>query len=140
MMLGVPSNWRRLSIVVAIQLTLLACGRSPIALDAKGGGVEVSVARSGEYAQRVARVRVSEAGSGRVVWEALAQDSASSLATFELRTGLNPALPEGISAEEFRAVGPAGFELVAGTRYSLETWPQGSGKPWVRQLVLKQGG
>ena len=111
------------AVLVAGVAALVAYYRTPLHVDVDGGVIRVDVQTLGENPTRVARVRLTDARTGEVVWESRARQPAE-LSVFEFSVGENARWIRGVPWDRYEVVTPAGpaFRVVPGRTYVLEVW------------------
>jgi hypothetical protein len=123
-----PRSWVWLLWIGAALALVLAASigrfvlRQPLDVATSKGAVTIDVRNLGEYSSNVRRIRLSEAGTSRAIWELEAQGGETfPLGTIELRAGLNPSVPDGVKGARVVTPGTATFQLQPGG-YRVDLW------------------
>jgi hypothetical protein len=96
--------------------------QQPLGVASSNGVATIDVRNLGEYPSNVRRIRLSEAGTSRAVWELEAADGESfPLSTLVLRAGLNPSVPHDVKGARAVTPGTATFQLEPGG-YRVDLW------------------
>lgn len=110
--------------VIALAVFIVACHRPPLRVTQQGSSITVDLQTSGEYPSDVARLRLTDASTRRVVWEVKGHDDPQ-LGKFVLSVGENPVVVADTRHGVYDVVAPVGkqtFTLAGGGRYILEAW------------------
>ena len=112
------------ALMVVMAFALLRCGRPPLRVTMRPGAVVIDMQTLGEYPSDVARVRLTDVASNRVVWEVKGRDEPQ-LGRVQLSVGENVAAISDVRHGSYDVLAPAGsgtFKLEAGKRYVVEVW------------------
>jgi hypothetical protein len=99
----------------------------PFWLETRGTSVIVHVDRFGDYVSSISHIRISDASSGRVIYEAVAKDRdrVPCFLNFRFSVGENPTQMVDWEGDTYRVVEPQGkntFTLQTGIKYRLRVW------------------
>jgi hypothetical protein len=111
-------------LVAAVIWTAIRWNAPPLSILRDGSDVVVGMGSLGEYPTTVARMRLSEMNSGKVVWEVRSENSTTQLHGFRLSAGQNPT-DIGTYHGRYHVAVPersGSFELRSGVKYRLEAW------------------
>jgi hypothetical protein len=113
--------------------------RPPLHVTQQQATVKINVQTLGEYSTTIRRLRLSEATSGRVIWEIRAIGIAQAR-SFTLHAGENHA---GVTADfgKFEIVAPSSpmFVLHDGVTYKVELWGDSPSSLYKRSAVFELG-
>src|SRR5262245_46194112 len=94
----------------------------PLDVAVSKGVARIDVRQQGEHSSNVRRLRLTDVESSQTVWELEAADGQSfSLSTVELRAGVNPSVPKGVTGAKAVAPGTTSFQLEPST-YRVDLW------------------
>ena len=113
---------RAASLLVCV--CLAACGRPPLRVAQSGSTVVIDAQTAGEYPSDIARLRLTDAATHRVLWDVRGRNDAQ-IGKIVLRAGDNPAAIADVRHGEYQVDVPAGartFALTAGKTYAIELW------------------
>jgi hypothetical protein len=112
------------ALMVVMAFALPRCGRPPLRVTTQPGTVVIDMQKLGEYPSDVARVRLTDAGSNRIVWEVKGRGEPQ-LGRVQLSVGENAAAIADVRHGSYDVLAPAGagtFKLETGKRYVVEVW------------------
>jgi hypothetical protein len=117
-----------LLIIVLVVADVLGCFHEPpFLLETSGTSVIVYVDRFGDYVSAVGHIRISDASSGKVIYEAVAKDRdrVPCFLNFRFSVGENPTQMVDWKGDTYRIVEPQEkntFTLQPGVKYRLRVW------------------
>lgn len=114
-----------LSFGVALASLMSGCAKPSFTIHQEQQQVELDFRFLGEYPTSITRLRVTDAASGRAIWELAAEEGYLHVWTIQLRLGANSAAAPESFNKAIRVVVPDGsesFTLSAGTEYRVEAW------------------
>lgn len=119
--------------LLAATVFIVAC-RPPLRVTQHGSSITVDAQTLGEYPSDVARLRVTDASTHRVIWEVKGHGDPQ-LGKFALNVGENPVVVDDTRHGAYDVVTPIGqqtFTLLGGGRYIIEAWGQ-DGNPLTKR-------
>ena len=129
-MIEIFRRWSRVTLLVLFTWIAACANAPPLSIKSEKGGVVVDVQTLGEYRTSVSRVRLTDTGTGEVLWELTARDGEPQIHEIALRPGANSAEIPSVSAGTFKVVVPSGsnsFALPSGGKFLIEVWnPSGA--------------
>jgi hypothetical protein len=103
---------------------LLACGRPPLRISVQERCVVVDMQTLGEYPSDLARLRLTDASTKRVLWEVRGREEPQ-VGRVELYVGENPVQLGDVRHGVYDVIAPTNrstFTLQPTTRYIIEVW------------------
>jgi hypothetical protein len=110
--------------LLAATAFIIACHRPPLRVTQHGSSITVDAQALGEYPSDVARLRVTDASTHRVVWEVKGHGDPQ-LGKLVLNVGENPVIVGDTRHGAYDVLTPIGkqsFTLTGGGRYIIEAW------------------
>jgi hypothetical protein len=110
--------------LIAVTIFIVACHRPALRVTQHGSSITVDAQTLGEYPSDVARLRLTDASTHRVVWEVKGHDDPQ-LGKVVLKVGENPVVVGDTRHGTYDVVAPIGkqtFTLAGGGKYIIEAW------------------
>jgi hypothetical protein len=110
--------------LIAATVFIVGCHRPPLRVTQHGSSITVDAQTLGEYPSDVARLRLTDASTNRVVWEVKGHDHPQ-LGKLVLNVGENPVAVGDTRHGTYDVVKPIRkqtFTLAGGGRYVIEAW------------------
>lgn len=110
--------------IVAAAAAMLGCGRPPLRVTARENKVVIDLQTLGEYPSNVARLRLTDVATQKVVWE-LVGIGEPQIGRLELIVGENAAAASDVRHGRYDVVAPKGqttFNLQPRRKYLIEAW------------------
>ena len=114
-----------LLLVLAIVDTVGCFHEPPFWLETSGTSVIIHVESLGDYVSAVGHIRIQEASSGKVIFEAASEDRVPVFLNFHFSVGENPTHLVDSEGNTYHVVEPQGkntFTLQSGVKYMVRVW------------------
>jgi hypothetical protein len=108
---------------VVLASSMSGCAKPSFTIHQKQQQVELDFRFLGEYPSSITRLRITEAASGRAIWDLAAEEGYLDVWTIQLRLGANSAAAPKSFNKAIRVIVPDGsdsFTLGADTEYRVE--------------------